>query len=227
MSEADSYRYERKFSIAEMDAAQARSILLRHQAMFGEPYPPRYVNNIYLDTYEFDNYGDNLVGAMERLKVRVRWYHDLFGYVDAPVLEFKVKRGLVGWKEQYPFPAFCFERGFSARAFRKTIRESDLPAQVKLRLANVLPSLVNRYHRSYFATKDGRFRSTIDTDLTYYKLNRLDNRFIVRQVDRRNIIVELKYDRANEGHANRIASSLPFRLSRSSKYVQGMENFFL
>ena len=92
MAEVDSYRYERKFLIAAMDAAQARSILLRHRALFGEPYPPRYVNNIYLDTYEFDNYGDNLMGATERLKVRVRWYHDLFrydtegqGYSTAPV----------------------------------------------------------------------------------------------------------------------------------------------
>ena len=227
MTEDDSYRYERKFLISEMDAAQARSILIRHKALFGEPYPPRYVNNVYLDTYDFDNYSDNLVGATERMKVRVRWYHDLFRYVDAPVLEFKVKKGMVGWKEQYPFPAFNFERGFSARAFRTIIRESDLPTQVKLRLGNVLPSLVNRYHRSYFATKDGRFRATIDTDLIYYKVNRLDNRFIVRQVDRRNIIVELKYDRANEADANRITSSLPFRLSRSSKYVQGMEAFFL
>lgn len=226
MTEADNFRYERKFLLTGVDAAQARMILRRHRAMFHEPYPPRYVNNIYMDTPEFDNYEDNLAGAAERRKVRVRWYHDLFRWVDDGVLEFKVKSGFVGWKDQYEFPAFDFARGFSPRAFHRLIQESKLTPEVKLRLSGYRPSLVNRYLRSYFATQDGRFRTTIDKELSYYKVSRLSNRFIVRLDDHGTVIVEIKYDREHEGEVNRIASSLPFRLSRSSKYVQGIEGFY-
>jgi hypothetical protein len=226
MSMPEQFRYERKFLIEGVDAAQVRMILRRHWAMFLEPYPPRYVNNIYMDTLEFDDYGDNLAGAMERTKARIRWYHDLFRWVNDGVLEFKIKSGFVGWKEQYDFPAFNFSSGFSPRAFHKLIQGSDLPQEVKLHLCGYRPSVVNRYWRSYFATQDGRFRATIDTQLSYYKVNRLSNRFIVQQHNHANVIVEIKYDREHEVEANRIAASLPFRLSRSSKYVQGIDAFY-
>jgi len=104
MLEGRSYRYERKFMITELDDAQVRSIVRQHHAMFIEIYPPRYVNNIYLDTLSMRNYDDNLSGVAERMKARVRWYHELFRQIDDPILEFKMKDGLIGWKETYPFP---------------------------------------------------------------------------------------------------------------------------
>jgi hypothetical protein len=227
MLDYDNFRYERKFLTTTLSAQGVRSILRRHRAMFHEPYPPRYVNNIYMDTPEYDDYGDNLAGAARRSKVRVRWYHDLFRQVDAPVLEFKEKVGIVGWKEHHNFPGFKFDREFSPRDFERLIRGSELPTNVKIRLSRHRPTLANRYWRFYFATLDERFRVTVDNAPTYYKVNRLKNRFIVRQVDHNVVIVELKYDRAYEAEANRIASSFPFRLSRSSKYVQGINAFYL
>jgi hypothetical protein len=226
MRTPDNVRYERKFLLTGIDASQVRMILRRHRAMFHEPYPPRYVNNIYMDTPEFDNYGDNLAGAAERTKVRIRWYHDLFRRVEDGVLEFKIKSGFVGWKEQHGFPAFDFIEGFSPRAFQKLIQKSDLHSEVQFCLSGYRPSVVNRYRRSYFATQDERFRATIDSELSYYKVNRLSNHFLVRQHDHGAVIVEIKYDREHEENANSIASSLPFRLSRSSKYVQGIEAFY-
>lgn len=227
MPDGANFRYERKFLTTTISVREARSILRCHRAMFHEPYPPRYVNNIYLDTLEFGDYGDNLSGAARRSKVRVRWYHDLFRHVDAPVLEFKEKDGIVGWKEHHDLPSFTFDRGFSPGDFEEFIRGSELSTEVKVRLSGYRPALVNRYRRSYFATQDGRFRATVDSNPTYYKINRLENRFLVKQVDRDIVIVELKYDREHEGDANRIASSFPFRLSRSSKYVQGIEAFYV
>lgn len=219
-------RYERKFFLAGIEEAHVKDLVFHHPAMFYEPYPARFVNNIYLDTPWMDNYQDNLIGSTERQKVRVRWYHDLFRWVEDPLLEFKLKSGVVGWKEQYDFPAFQFDRGFSPRVFSRWIVESDLSARVKHRLLAYQPSLVNQYRRSYFATRNGHFRATVDTGMTYYKVNRLENRFMVRHVDHGAVIVELKYDREYERDADRIASSLPFRLSRSSKYVQGIEVFY-
>ena len=227
MGQDRSYRYERKFLIPELDEGQVRSILRRHKAMFFEVYPPRYVNNIYLDTMVLRNYDDNLIGVADRMKVRVRWYHELFGHIPEPILEFKVKQGLVGWKDTYPFPAFTFDQGMTERKFQSLIKESEMPLEVKYRLAGFRMSLVNRYLRSYFANYDGRFRVTIDTDQSFYKVNPLVNRFQVRDVNRDVVIVELKYGREHEELAERISNNFPFRVTRSSKYVDGVARFLM
>ena len=83
-------RYERKFLVERLDASWVRALVRRHPSMFCETYPPRYVNNLYLDTLGMRHYVDNLNGTPERRKVRIRWYGDLFGDVEAPVL---VQRG--------------------------------------------------------------------------------------------------------------------------------------
>jgi hypothetical protein len=227
MSQDRSYRYERKFFINELDEAQVRSILSRHKAMFFEVYPPRYVNNIYLDTLGMRNYDDNLIGVADRMKVRIRWYHELFGLIMEPILEFKMKQGLVGWKDTYPFPAFNFDQGITERKIQTLIKEGEFPAEVKHRLADFRMSLVNRYLRSYFANYDGRFRVTIDTDQSFYKVNPLVNRFQVRDVNRNVVIVELKYEREYDESAERISNTFPFRVTRSSKYVDGVARFLM
>ena len=94
----EEYRYERKFIVERLGNEQIRSLVRLHPAMFVMPYPPRWVNNIYLDTPELANYVDNVDGAVDRRKVRLRWYHGLFEPASQAVLEFKIKRGLVGRK---------------------------------------------------------------------------------------------------------------------------------
>lgn len=218
-------RYERKFFLEGVGRAQARDLVLRHPALFYEPYPPRYINNIYFDTPWMEHFDDNLSGSSVRGKVRVRWYHELVGQVEDPILEFKNKRGWVGWKESYPFPAFHFDTSLSARDIQARIMESELPLAVIHRLRGYQFSLVNRYHREYYATRDGRFRVTLDADLSYYRVGRLSNPLFAQTVDHGVVIVELKYDAEQEPQAQRVASRFPFRMTRSSKYVRGVEYF--
>ena len=221
------YRYERKFFVDQLDAKGAIALIKGHPAMFSEIYPPRYINNIYLDSPFMDNYFDNVDGIVERRKARIRWYHELFRYVDDPLLEFKIKSGLVGTKAQYQFPAFPFGEGFAENYFREIIRSSELPQDVKSHLLSVEPVLLNRYLRWYFATPDRKFRVTVDTSLTFYHLNKLTNRFLFKQVDYNNIVVELKYQSEYDPDAGRITAGFPFRMTRSSKYVQGIEKVYL
>lgn len=227
MNEAErlATRYERKFLVTELDRAQVRSIVLRHPALFREAYPPRHVNNLYLDTPWMGHFQDNLDGAPERMKVRVRWYHDLEEQAEWPVLEFKIKRGSVGWKQSYPFPPLQIGRDLSNVGTRALVQTSDLPSAVRERLAGLRPALVNRYRREYYATPDGRFRVTIDDELAYYAVRPMSSGLHARAVDHGVVIVELKYDRAHERQAERVASRFPFRLTRSSKYVRGVEWF--
>lgn len=221
------YRYERKFFVDELEAPQVIGLLKQHPAMFSEIYPPRYINNIYMDSPWMENYFDNVAGLTERRKARLRWYHNLFRQVYAPLLEFKIKRGLVGTKAQYPFPAFSFGSGFTENEFTQIIQEAELTQDIKDHLLSLEPVLVNRYKRWYFATPDRSFRVTVDSGLTFYHLNKLSNRFLYKQVNHRSIVVELKYQVEDDVQASSITGGFPFRMTRSSKYVQGIERVYL
>lgn len=221
------YRYERKFLVEGMDGDQIRMLVKRHPGMFYEPYPPRYVNNLYLDTEQLDNYQANLSGMADRHKVRIRWYGDPLEQVNGPLLEFKVKRGLVGTKYSYSFPEFQIDDGFDYRAFQKIIQASDLPARVRHELRGLQVVLCNRYFRWYFSTKDQRYRITIDTDLSYFRVKKFSNNFKGRFLDQKHVVVELKYDRALDPIVDKVSGFFPFITTRNSKYITGIESVFL
>ena len=229
MSEAQTrdYRYERKFRVEQLDASQVRMLVRRHPSLFSESYPPRVVNNLYLDTEELDNYYANVCGAAERQKVRIRWYGELFGAISSPRLEFKIKNGLVGAKITHPFPAFRLENGFSQRYVQELVQASDLPAEIRHRLRGLHVTLCNNYFRWYYMTKDGHYRLTVDTKLTYYRVKKLGNRFLSRYTEDGHVIVEIKYDKHFESHSDRVAGFFPFRVTRNSKYLTGIETVYL
>ena len=219
-------RYERKFLVQDLDTGQVRMLVKRHPGIFYERYPPRVVNNLYLDTEEMDNYHANVSGVAERLKVRIRWYGDLFGGIAAPMLEFKVKHGPVGAKYSYPFPGFHLDDGFSQRSFEALLPGSGLPDRVRHRLRFLNVVLANSYHRWYYASRDRRFRITVDTGMTYYRVTKTPNRFRVKCVDRDQVVVELKYHPELDLQAQRVASFFPFSMTKSSKYVTGIERVY-
>lgn len=223
----ETYRYERKFVVEELTLPQVIAVLRLHPKMFYAPYPPRQINNLYLDTADLESYFDNVHGSPRRRKVRVRWYGELCGEIHHPVLEIKVKDGLPGYKHSYPLRSFELNRYFSDRRFQRALDGCGLPAAVRgdLRAMNVV--LLNRYCRRYYASRDGSFRVTLDTDLRFYKINgAAGNTLLHRQVNFRDIIVELKYELKQETQADRVAGFFPFRITRSSKYVQGMEKVY-
>ena len=226
-SQTREYRYERKFLVEELDAGQVRLMVRRHPSMFYESYPPRVVNNLYLDTEEMDNYFANLNGAAERCKVRVRWYGELFGEIASPVLEFKIKNGLVGTKQSYPFPAFRLDEVFSQDYFQVLVRAADLPDPVRHHLRTLNVVLCNNYLRWYYATRDRHYRLTVDADMAYYRVKKFDNHFLGRVFDDNHVIVEMKYEKPFEPRSDRVAGFFPFRVTRNSKYVTGIESVYL
>jgi hypothetical protein len=222
-----SFRYERKFLVEDLMPFQVATLVKQHPRMFYAPYPPRHVNNLYLDTPDMVNYFDNVDGATQRRKVRVRWYSVPFGEVAHPILEVKFKDGVVSTKYSYPLSGFQMNENFCDRVFQRAIAESDLPPEARLALRGLRVILFNRYYRHYYATRDGDFRITLDSQLEFYKINgRFGNQFIHRQRSLRDVVVELKYEVEQELQANRVASFFPFRMTRNSKYVQGIERVY-
>lgn len=222
-----SFRYERKFLVDELQIGQVKSIINLHPRMFYVTYPPRYVNNLYLDTHELENYHDNINGSSDRRKVRIRWYGQPFGIIQQPILEIKVKNGLVGTKYDYPLNPFSFHRGFNHQQLLSTIKTSDLPENVRQDVCCLSSTLFNRYYRYYYASRDKNYRLTLDSELTFFKANDIFvNTFMHHQINQRAFVVELKYDVDQDQSANSVASYFPFRVTRNSKYVEGVERVY-
>ena len=79
----NNYRFEKKFFISELTKQEIESIIKLHPAIFSEIYYERFVNNIYLDSFDLQNYFDNIIGTFKRQKVRIRWYGDLLAELKA------------------------------------------------------------------------------------------------------------------------------------------------
>jgi len=221
------FRYERKFLVDSLDASQARMLISRHPAMFFQPYPPRVVNNLYLDTIDLDNYFANVGGVGDRHKVRIRWYGDLFGAIAKPILEFKVKEGIVGAKFTFPFPGFRLDDDLTHVSFQHLVSDADLPPEVKRHLRTLTVVLCNNYKRWYYESHDRRYRVTVDDRLAYRRVMRCGNSFRERFLDVSHIVVELKYDRPLDVLAERVSAYFPFSVTRNSKYVTGIEAVYL
>ncbi|MBT5708932.1 polyphosphate polymerase domain-containing protein [Verrucomicrobia bacterium] len=217
------FRFERKYHIVDLPSEEIVAWVLRCPALFREAFPPRYINNIYFDTPSLGNYFQNLDGVANRTKIRIRWYGDLFGRSTRPVLEYKIKRGMVGTKDSHRLQDFDFGEGFGVDDLEEVFAASDLEEDVLRELSFVTPTLVNRYHRKYFISADRTYRITIDTGLEFYQIGKRENLFVVRRPLEGSTVMELKYAGSISELNDGIMNFFPFRVTRMSKYVVGVE----
>ena len=215
-------RYERKFMIDAMTYHVVEQQIKLHPAVFSPIYHPRYINNIYFDTNELDFFYDNVSGKSSRRKARIRWYGDIHGIIHKPVLEFKIREGMLGNKISFPLKSFGVDESINQEKLYKVFRESDLPLWAVENLLQLKPALLNRYRRKYFLSFNKKFRLTIDNELSYYGIGGNNNN-LIESYSSDDVIVELKYDRKYDDIATLITNRLPFRLTKSSKYVNGIE----
>ena len=220
------YRFERKFLVPDLNRYEIESIVKHHPAIFSEIYHQRLINNIYFDTINMSAYFDNLAGIGQRLKVRIRWYGESFGFVEKPVLELKIKRGLLGAKIRYPLASIYLDSKYSLEVQQDIFAKSGVPDVLAEQLKSLRFALLNRYNRKYFESANHKFRVTIDYDMEVFKLDSASNSFIGRISDRRNVILELKYSDEDDEGAKFITNRFPFRMTKSSKYVAGMDRFY-
>src|SRR5689334_289002 len=99
-------RYERKFIAEGFTLPEALALVRCHRAAFREAFPPRLVNNIYLDSPARSAYYEHINGVTSRVKHRVRWYGALEGQILKPVLERKFKSGSVSGKDSHALGPF-------------------------------------------------------------------------------------------------------------------------
>jgi hypothetical protein len=221
-----SFRYERKYLIPRIDSQHVLSYIKQHHWGFFTPFPPRFVNNIYFDTLGLKAFHENVEGVSNRKKTRIRWYGEQLGTHQKLILERKIKNGAVGFKELYPLLPFTLDDKTKKLDLELLIKESKLPKKIQTDLLFQSPILINRYHRSYFLSRDGGFRLTLDNNIQYQKFSFLGNSFLHRPKKQKGVLIELKYALEDDIRANEISSSLPFTLTKNSKYVSGIYHLY-
>lgn len=218
----DTHRYERKFAITGASLAEVEHHVRHHPALFFQEYAPRIVNNLYLDSPGLRNYHQNVDGHSHRAKLRARWYGQIFGDVPQSVLEQKCKRGHLGTKQSARLAPFEFGKHTSAHKVRHWLETSSLPENLHHEIHQADPTLVNQYRRQYFRSGDRQVRLTIDSNLAFFRFQRHANSFLARVEVPSLVVLELKYSDAASEEAVSVANLLPFRMTRMSKYVFGL-----
>ena len=213
----NSLRYEKKFVVLDYSEYEVELFIKSNSYIFREIFEPRCVNNIYFDNLNFNAYNENTAGEMRREKTRIRWYSKDITKISSPQLEFKIKRGLLGSKEIYKMKDFDLDLDID-----EVIKNNDFDKRVFLKLTNQKPVLINSYKRKYFGSFDNKFRITVDTNLNYYFLSQKKLSLNKKISEKSKIIVELKYEKELENHAKEISSQFPFRLTKNSKYLTGV-----
>ena len=216
-------RYERKCRIDNTNRHQIWHLIKHHPAFFNAIYKPRQINNIYFDTLQFKYYKANEIGIASRKKVRIRWYGSVTNKALQPQLEIKIKNGLVGDKLVYPLPDFSLSNKFTPPFFVELAKTNQLPASLIEELIPLRPSLFNTYYRSYFQSVDKKFRLTFDEDMRFYRPNFLSNQQLKGKQVIGAFIIELKYQLAHDPLARKIFQQFPYRLTKNSKYVNGVD----
>ena len=217
-----SYRFERKFHINDLTKDEVISLINLNSSIFKFTYKTRIINNIYFDNFNFKNYFENVEGDTDRVKVRVRWYGKLFKTINKPTLEIKIKKGLLGHKDSMPIKKFDLKNDLTD--IFKTISDSYIYDFYNLKSLN--PVLLNSYTRSYYISNDKNYRITIDDKQSYYKISNIKNSFNHCVKDNRSVILEIKYNDNNDENVNLITNNFPFRMTKNSKYVNGVEAIY-
>ncbi len=203
-------RFERKYRIESEDYQVVLQTMLGIPGAFDYAYPDRWINSIYLDSLDFNALRENLAGISNRNKFRLRWYGEDYQTITKPILEEKIKNNLLGYKRYSSFPDVVGK-------WPKL--ESVLDIEV-LKNKNLSPVVMVRYKRTYLESFDRQVRITIDRYLQYFAVNNyMLNPF---PDEDEAIILEIKYDQEIEESIDYILQSIPFRMTKNSKFVGAM-----
>ena len=216
-------RYEQKFVINDsFNANFIKNYIEFSDIGFQKAFENRQVNSIYYDYPNLDLLKQNIEGNSKRLKVRARYYGDRNRLINL-FLEFKRKSGLSGWKDIFKLNGDCHETYKFSDIYNLALN-SNIPPKFAISLIGLKPTVLCSYKRMYFLSFCKRYRVTFDYNISYKSLygceyiSELGENSIKSQ---RNII-ELKYDKSDHEESFEIIKNIPLRVSKNSKYVEGL-----
>lgn len=207
--------YERKYPLRGVAPEQVLARLRLHPAGFRPLHEERWVRSLYLDSVGLASLVEHEAGAPDRQKLRVRWYGAAAGPI-VPQLEVKQRRGAVRRKLSFPLGPVELDADGDLAPLLAAVARASLPAPVRELAAACRPVLVTVYRRCYLTAVG--VRATIDRDLAFQPVRASR---AGRPLRADGVVLELKYDVEREEDVAQLASRLPFRRGKFSKYVEG------
>jgi hypothetical protein len=215
------YRYERKFIAPTDELIELQQTVRSLPGFFEILHPPRRVNNLYFDSPYLDDFISTVNGEKKRHKVRLRWYGPMLSNnINSTQLEIKIKSDQANTKK-----IAVIENGDSTDLPKWVAQIAEnklLPREMYESLAMRRPTLLNSYYRHYFGSVDGKFRLTLDLDICYQSVSHKACPVGKLVREEHTSIIELKYDVDSQQGLPAITTALPYRLSRNSKYRNGI-----
>jgi hypothetical protein len=219
----ENFRYERKMTTESSRLHDVLLLIKSHRALFRKQFPNRVINNIYFDTPSLTSYRDHVSGTARREKKRIRWYGSPEDIISNPVLERKIKIGMVGEKLIEPLTPLKVDLQGPWPIPGEALSEANTYLHtVHWRLRALQPVVAIRYERYYFVSSDYKYRLTVDKNLEYFGLSS-KGKPQMRSLLPAPLIIELKYDREFANDADTISNEFPFRIDRFSKYIFAIE----
>ena len=213
-------RFERKFIFKQTSTKNIETLIKLNKVGFHEIFRERYINNIYFDSINFDNYYDNIDGISDRVKYRIRWYDDFFLNSKDAVFEIKSRKGLLVNKETFFLNNFYLNENLDLSRYLK--KKCEFQRKRLYCNYNLFPVLINRYRRRYFLSRDKKYRATIDYNIKASSICR-HTKFNLIPIYESSVILELKYNMEYDSEVNTITNSFKTRLHKNSKYVEAFE----
>lgn len=215
-------RFERKFLFQNGHAQDIIESVYRNSYGFHEIFHKRKVNNIYFDDSNYNFYKQNVEGVANRKKLRLRWYGDDTRAIQDPTVEIKKKMGEAGDKDSFRLKGVSFDLATQTadEVHRLLISKTEHYKAVHEALKRLHPTLINTYERRYFLSFCGRYRITVDFNQAFYNPNYTHLQHSQRKINA--IVLELKYATADDSDARQLSQQIKTRLSKNSKYVNGI-----
>jgi SPX domain protein involved in polyphosphate accumulation len=216
-------RKEKKYTFPLKSLSFIREEVLNSCLIFKKKYSDRYVNSLYLDSPNYDNYHENLAGLSERSKVRIRWYTNNLNLQHPKNLNIEIKTRKNQYGGKILKPISLINEPYNYAKLNTFLREKLDPEILPFLDHLAEASLLVRYKREYFEDPYGDIRLTIDSDISYCKPE-FENifRFDKSESHKMNYgVLELKYPKLTQENTVGIDIS-NITQGRHSKYVVGM-----
>ena len=223
-----SVRKEKKYTFSVNDIDEVRSYLLNSDIALRPAYENRYVNSIYLDSINFDNYNENLIGLSKRTKARIRWYSrgkcQRISSDTEFTLELKLRSNFLSDKLSYPFKLPHCGSGLTTNELINYLR-TVIPIEFLPFIDHCNDfTLAVSYLREYYEDFSRKIRCTLDSKITFSKplINILDvktsSKYLVEYG-----VLELKYPSSVEKELSHFKLyNVEISPGRHSKYAVGV-----
>ena len=224
----ETLRQEIKYKVFLKDESMLYAWLYG-RSFFKESYKPRYVNSLYFDTPNYDFASSNMSGESRRIKVRTRWYGELYESFlssflsDVQVFNFEVKRKVNSLSDKLTIGEIKFEKKDNYLRRVELIQnqlESVCSNYSTLSAFKFVSTLFTNYEREYYElNSDRRVRLTIDKNISYSNSKAPSDPILLAKDY---VIVELKFHPESRDKINKLMKNFPFRQVRSSKYLSSI-----